>query len=78
MNEITFDKLLKIVEDEINPVLAMHSGSCEVKNFDSETKIVSLRLHGGCSGCPSSSITLYNGIVPILQEHFPELQIDLM
>ena len=78
MQTLTLEHITKIVEDEINPVLAIHSGSCEVKSFDLETKIVSLRLHGGCSGCPSSSITLYNGIVPILQEHFPELQIELM
>ena len=77
MSDLTLENLKKIVENEINPVLALHSGSCEVKNLDLETNTVSVRLHGGCVGCPSSTITLYNGIVPILQEHFPELQIDL-
>ncbi len=36
--------------------------------------IVTLRLYGGCSGCPSSQITLFNGIVPILKEKIPEIR----
>jgi Fe/S biogenesis protein NfuA len=78
MAELTMEHLKKIIEDEVNPVLALHAGSCEVKGLDLETNTVSVRLIGGCVGCPSSSITLYNGIVPILQEHFPELQIELV
>lgn len=74
---LTLENVKKIVEDEINPYLALHAGSCEVKRLDTETNTVSVRLNGGCVGCPSSTITLYNGIVPILQEHFPDLQIDL-
>jgi Fe-S cluster biogenesis protein NfuA len=75
--DLTLENIKKIVENEINPILALHSGSCEVAEFDSETITAKIRLLGSCPGCPSSSITLYNGIVPILQEHFPELQIDL-
>lgn len=76
--QLTIEEVIKVVEDEINPYLALHAGSCQVQGLNPETKIVSIRLNGGCAGCPSSAMTLYNGIVPILQEHFPELEIDLI
>lgn len=66
------DKIKKIIEEEINPYLKMHSGSCEFIDF--EDNIVTIRLHGGCSGCPSSQITLFNGIIPILKEKLPDIE----
>lgn len=66
------DQVEKVIEDEINPYLAMHQGGCELIGIEDRT--VTLRLHGGCSGCPSSQITLFNGIVPILKEKFPEVE----
>ena len=72
--EITIEKIQKVVEEEINPILQFHSGSCEIKGLDSN--VLTLQLRGGCAGCPASQITLYNGIVPILQQHFPGIEID--
>lgn len=66
------DDVKKVIEDEINPYLAMHAGGCELVDVDDG--IITLKLFGGCSGCPSSQITLFNGIVPILKEHFPDLK----
>ena len=66
------EKIKEIIEKEINPMLSLHSGGCEL--LDVEDGIVTLRMYGGCSGCPSSSITLFNGIVPILKEQIPEIQ----
>lgn len=66
------ENIQKAIEDEINPQLALHSGSCELVDF--EDGIVSIKMQGGCSGCPSSAITLFNGIVPILTEKFPEVE----
>ena len=63
-------KLKQVIEEQINPYLAMHQGSAELIDF--EEGIVTLKLNGGCSGCPASQLTLFNGIVPILKEHFPE------
>ncbi|MCY4443986.1 MAG: NifU family protein [Proteobacteria bacterium] len=64
------EQLQKVIEGEINPYLAMHQGGAELVDF--ADGIVTLKLHGGCSGCPSSQLTLFNGIVPILKEHFPD------
>lgn len=65
------DKIKEVIESDINPQLELHSGGCELLEFDQG--IVTLRLYGGCSGCPSSQITLFNGIVPILKEKVPEV-----
>lgn len=65
-------KVQKVIEEDINPQLAMHQGGCEL--VDIEEGVVTIRLFGGCSGCPSSHITLFNGIVPILKEKVPEVE----
>ena len=59
----------EVIEKDINPYLELHAGGCELVSV--EEGIVTLRLFGGCSGCPSSQITLFNGIVPILTEKVP-------
>ena len=65
------EKIKEVIDNEINPQLQFHSGSCELVTFIDG--IVTLRLFGGCSGCPSSHITLFNGIVPILKDKIPEV-----
>lgn len=62
----------KVIEEEINPQLELHAGGCEL--IDIDDGVVTLRLFGGCSGCPSSQMTLFNGIVPILKEKFPDIK----
>ena len=69
------DQIKTVLEEDINPFLAMHQGSCEFISF--EDGIVTIRLQGGCSGCPASHITLFNSIVPILREKIPEVE-DVM
>ncbi len=66
------DQIKEIIEKDINPQLQLHSGGCEL--VDVEDGVVTIRLFGGCSGCPSSHITLFNGIVPILKEKLPEIR----
>ena len=62
----------KVIEEEINPQLELHAGGCELLDIDDG--VITLRLFGGCSGCPSSQMTLFNGIVPILKEKFPDIK----
>ena len=69
-------KIKEVIEKEVNPYLAMHQGGAELVDF--EDGVVTLKLYGGCSGCPSSQLTLFNGIVPILKEHFPHEIEDVM
>ena len=62
----------EVIESEIKPYLQMHGGSCELVGVDGG--VVILRLTGGCSGCPASQLTLFNGIIPILKESVPEIK----
>ena len=72
MSDQIFEKIKEIIKADVNPHLKLHSGSAELVSF--EDGIVTLKLFGGCSGCPSSTITLFNGIVPILKERLPEIE----
>ncbi len=65
------DKIKEILETEINPMLALHNGSCEAVSF--KDGVLEIELLGGCSGCPSSHLTLFNAVVPILREQVPEI-----
>ncbi len=69
--DVLIEHINRVIDEDINPYLAMHGGSCEL--IEVEDYRVTLRLFGGCSGCPSSHITLFNGIVPILKEKIPEI-----
>lgn len=69
------NEIEELIRTEINPQLALHAGGCEL--VDVEDGVVTLKLFGGCSGCPSSQITLFNGIVPIFRQHLPEVK-DVM
>ena len=75
--QLTLENLNKIIEKEINPILKFHQGGIEIRNLDVDKKILTIRMYGGCAGCPSSLLTLYNGIVPVFQEHFPKLEVEL-
>ena len=65
-------RIKELIEKEINPQLALHAGGCDLVDVDDG--VITLRLFGGCSGCPSSQITLFNGIVPIFKENIPEIK----
>ena len=67
-----FEEIQKVVETDINPQLALHGGSCDV--IDYEEGVLTIRLTGGCSGCPSSRMTLMNGIIPILRDRFDNIR----
>ena len=75
--ELSLENINKIIEEKIIPVLKFHNGSCTVSSLDLDKKTLLIKLTGGCAGCPSSLITLYNGIIPIIQETFPDLEVEL-
>jgi Fe-S cluster biogenesis protein NfuA len=73
---VNLQEIQQIVDEKIAPILKLHAGSCELVGLDGN--VLSMRLKGGCVGCPSSTITLYQGIIPILQEKFPDLDVVLV
>ena len=58
--------------DEIRPYLQEDGGDCELVDIDGNQ--VLLRFQGACTGCPSASVTLHQGIEQHLRGHFPELE----
>jgi len=66
------EKVAAIIEQEINPQLKLHAGSCQL--VDVEEGIVTIKIFGGCSGCPSSQLALFNSVVPVLKEKLPEIR----
>ena len=64
-------KIVGILDEYIKPAVASDGGNIAFKAYDENTKIVSVILQGACSGCPSSTATLKNGIETMLKEMLP-------
>lgn len=64
-------QIIEIIETRVRPSVAMDGGDIVYKSF--KDGIVYLELKGSCSGCPSSEITLKNGIESMLQYYVPEV-----
>jgi len=67
----TSGKIVSILNEYIKPAVASDGGNIAFKSYDPETKIVSVILQGACSGCPSSTATLKNGIETMLKDMLP-------
>ena len=66
------EKIIKILETKIKPAVARDGGDIKFNKF--ENGIVEVKLQGSCSGCPSSVITLKNGVQNLLTHYIPEVK----
>ncbi len=64
----TSKQIVNILEEYIKPAVASDGGNIQFDSYDPETKTVKVILQGACSGCPSSTFTLKNGIENMLKE----------
>ena len=64
----TSKEIINILEQHIRPAVASDGGNIEFESYNSDTKLVRVILQGACSGCPSSTFTLKNGIENMLKE----------
>lgn len=64
-------KIVDILDEYIRPAVASDGGNIAFKSYDEDSKVVSVILQGACSGCPSSTATLKNGIETMLKEMLP-------
>ena len=68
-------KIVKILEEKIRPAVARDGGDIKFKEF--KDGIVKVQLQGSCSGCPSSTMTLKQGVQNLLCHYIPEVkQVD--
>lgn len=68
----TVKMIKKILNEEIRPAVAMDGGDIAFDKY--EDQVLYLHMQGACSGCPSSQITLKEGIQKRLQERIPEIK----
>jgi Fe-S cluster biogenesis protein NfuA len=61
-------EIVSILDEYIKPAVASDGGNIAFDSFDESTKTVRVILQGACSGCPSSTITLKNGIETMMKE----------
>ena len=65
-------KIIKLLDDKIRPAVAKDGGDIKFKNF--QNGIVKVQLQGSCSGCPSSTMTLKQGVQNLLCHYIPEVK----
>lgn len=65
------EEIISVLDEYIKPAVTADGGNIMFKSYNSETKIVEVLLQGACSGCPSSTITLKNGIEATLKQVLP-------
>ena len=71
LNEIE-QKIVKILDQKIRPAVARDGGDIKFKEF--KNGIVKVELQGSCSGCPSSTMTLKQGVQTLLCHYLPEVK----
>ena len=65
-------KIVKILEQKIRPAVARDGGDIKFKEF--KDGVVKVQLQGSCSGCPSSTMTLKQGVKNLLCHYLPEVK----
>ena len=65
-------KIIKILDQKIRPAVARDGGDIKFKEY--KDGVVKVQLQGSCSGCPSSTMTLKQGVQNLLCHYLPEVK----
>ena len=65
-------KIIKILDSKIRPAVARDGGDIQFKEY--KDGVVKVQLKGSCSGCPSSTMTLKQGVQNLLKHYIPEVK----
>jgi Fe-S cluster biogenesis protein NfuA len=66
-------QIKELIDTRVRPAVAQDGGDIIYKGFDSGSGVVFLHMRGSCAGCPSSTMTLKNGIENMLRHYVPEV-----
>ena len=66
-------EIKELIETRVRPAVAQDGGDIEFERFYPETGLVTLHMRGACAGCPSSTMTLKQGIENMLRHYVPEV-----
>jgi Fe-S cluster biogenesis protein NfuA len=80
-DDVTYDdetaeivaEIKELIATRVRPAVANDGGDIIFKRFDVDTGIVHLTMRGACSGCPSSTLTLKQGVENLLRHYVPEV-----
>ena len=70
-NNETVNKIIEVLDTKIRPAVARDGGDIKFKSF--EDGVVKVELQGSCSGCPSSLMTLKQGVQNLLKHYVKEV-----
>ena len=70
-NDETVKKIIDVLDTKIRPAVARDGGDIKFKSF--EDGVVKVELQGSCSGCPSSIMTLKQGVQNLLKHYVKEV-----
>ena len=71
-SNVIINKINEVLDDKIRPAVARDGGDIKFKSF--KNGIVIVELKGSCSGCPSSTMTLKQGVQNLLCHYIPEVK----
>ena len=66
-------EIIELIETRVRPAVAQDGGDIVFHGFDVDSGIVHLAMRGACAGCPSSTMTLKQGIENMLKAYVPEV-----
>jgi len=67
------EQIIELIDTRVRPAVAADGGDIVFQHYEPRTGVVFLSLHGSCSGCPSSTMTLKAGIENMLKHYVPEV-----
>ena len=70
-NDETIKKIIEVLDTKIRPAVARDGGDIKFKSFNNG--VVKVELQGSCSGCPSSLMTLKQGVQNLLKHYVKEV-----
>lgn len=75
--DVTSQQIINIIEEYVKPAVQSDGGNIMFESFDPTEKRVKVVLQGACSGCPSSTFTLKNGIENMLKDMLKDQDIKV-
>ncbi len=66
-------EIIELIETRVRPAVAQDGGDIVFHRFEADSGIVHLSMRGACAGCPSSTMTLKQGIENMLKAYIPEV-----
>lgn len=68
------EQIKELIDTRVRPAVAQDGGDITFHSWDHEAGVVKLHMKGACAGCPSSTMTLKQGIQNMLRHYVPEVR----